>query len=120
MCTCTFSHSLKLYHLVISSCQHHRVDDAAVICMHMWPSFEDTCIRVAPVTTPICIKRCNWTKRIVADMYVYVYAPPEPVTNVLVKKPVMVGKVLSVTTSLTAKESSAVEQIWQDWREGHF
>ena len=22
--------------------------------------------------------------------------------------------------SLTAKESSAVEQIWQDWREGHF
>ncbi len=42
------------------------------------------------------------------------------VAAVLVKKPVMVGKVLSVTTSLTAKESSAVEQIWQDWREGHF
>ena len=41
------------------------------------------------------------------------------VAAVLVKKPVMVGKVLSVTTSLTAKESSAVEQIWQDWREGH-
>ena len=33
---------------------------------------------------------------------------------------VMVGKVLSVTTSLTAKECSAVEQIWQDWREGNF
>ena len=42
------------------------------------------------------------------------------VAAVLVKKPVMVGKVLSVTTSLTAKEWSAVEQIWQDWREGHF
>ena len=44
------------------------------------------------------------------------------VAAVLVKKPVMVGKVLSVTTSLTmtAKECSAVEQIWQDWREGHF
>ena len=38
----------------------------------------------------------------------------------LVKKPVMVGKVLSVTTSLSGTESSAVEQIWQDWREGHF
>ena len=32
----------------------------------------------------------------------------------------MVGKVLSVTTSLSGTESSAVEQIWQDWREGHF
>ena len=46
------------------------------------------------------------------------------VAAVLVKKPVMVGKVLSVTMSLmrivNAKESSAVEQIWQDWREGHF
>ena len=42
------------------------------------------------------------------------------VAAVLVKKPVMVGKVLSVTTSLTAKEWSAVEQIWQDWREGQF
>ena len=39
----------------------------------------------------------------------------------LVKKPVMVGKgVLSATTSLSGKESSAVEQIWQDWRAGHF
>jgi hypothetical protein len=41
----------------------------------------------------------------------------------LVKKPVMVGKgavVLSATMSLSGQESSAVEQIWQDWREGHF
>ena len=42
------------------------------------------------------------------------------VAAVLVKKPVMVGKVLSVTTSLSGTESSAVEQIWQDLREGHF
>ena len=44
------------------------------------------------------------------------------VAAVLVKKPVMVGKgvVLSVTTSLSGTESSAVKQIWQDWREGHF
>ena len=48
------------------------------------------------------------------------YSSTSMVAAVLVKKPVMVGKVLSVTTSLTAKESSAVEQIWQDWREGHF
>jgi hypothetical protein len=45
------------------------------------------------------------------------------VAAVLVKKPVMVGnweRVLSATTSLSGTESSAVEQIWQDWREGHF
>ena len=33
------------------------------------------------------------------------------VAAVLVKKPVMVGKVLSVTPSLTAKESSIVEEV---------
>ena len=41
------------------------------------------------------------------------------VTAVLVKKPVMVEKGAVGDASLIG-ESSAVEQIWQDWKEGHF
>ena len=43
------------------------------------------------------------------------------VAAVLVKKPVMVGKgAVGDDVELSGTESSAVEQIWQDWREGHF